>query len=381
MMERIFTNARIVTAEDEIPSGTLAVAGARIAAIQSGVARGPQAIDLEGDLLIPGFVELHTDNMERHFSPRPGVRMPARNAILAHDAEMAAAGVTTVLDAIRVGDLFNGDSFAAGFGTMLDAVREAHGSGLTRAEHFLHIRCEICYSETAALFSGLAGLDLIKLVSLMDHTPGQRQFVDAEKLKVYYTKKYGMTSAAFEAFVAERRVAHETYSGPNRRAIVDLARRHDHALASHDDATPEHVAEAIADGMTIAEFPTTIEAAEASHRAGLAVLVGGPNIVLGGSHSGNIAALDLARAGFADILSSDYVPTSLLHGAFGLASAAVGIDLAAAVRKVSLNPARAVGLDDRGELEPGKRADFLRVRLAGGVPVIREVWRAGDRVV
>jgi alpha-D-ribose 1-methylphosphonate 5-triphosphate diphosphatase len=379
MTERIFTNARIVTAEDEIASGTLVVAGARIAAVESGRANGPQAIDLDGDLLLPGFVELHTDNMERHFAPRPGVRMPAQNAILAHDAEMASSGITTVLDAIRIGDLFNGDSFAAGFGKMLEAVRQAHGSGLTRAEHFLHIRCEICYSETAQLFTGLAGTPLVKLVSLMDHTPGQRQFVDPEKLKVYYTKKYGMTASAFEAFVAERRVAHETFSGPNRRAIVDLARRHDHALASHDDATPEHVAEAIADGMTIAEFPTTIDAAAASHRAGLAVLVGGPNIVLGGSHSGNIAALDLARAGFVDILSSDYVPTSLLHGVFGLVSA--GIDLASAIRTVSLNPARAVGLDDRGELAPAKRADFLRVRVAGGLPVIREVWRAGDRVV
>jgi alpha-D-ribose 1-methylphosphonate 5-triphosphate diphosphatase len=132
--------------------------------------------------------------------------------------------------------------------------------------------------------------------------------------------------------------------------------------------------------MTIAEFPTTQEAAEASHDAGLSILVGAPNLVLGGSHSGNIAAIDLVRTGRADILSSDYVPASIIEGVFKLPHDA-GISLAQAVRLASLNPARAVGLDDRGEIAPGRRADLVRVRLLGDSPMVRAVWREGERVV
>jgi alpha-D-ribose 1-methylphosphonate 5-triphosphate diphosphatase len=381
MSELIFTNARIVTADTEIADGTLVTSGGRILAVEEGRSRDRQAVDLGGDLLLPGFVELHTDNMERHFSPRPGVRWPPEAAVLAHDAEMAGAGVTTVFDAVRIGDMFDGDQFSESYHRMLGAIATVQQAGATRAEHLIHLRCEICFRDTATLFADVAVSPRVKLVSIMDHTPGQRQFVDAAKLKLYYTKKYGMTDAAFEAFCVERRQAHERYSPKNRRAIVEVAHARNLALASHDDATPEHVAESVADGMSIAEFPTTIEAASASHQAGLAVLVGGPNMVLGGSHSGNIAALELARRGVADILSSDYVPTSLLHGAFALARAEAGIGLPQAVRMVSLNAARAVGLDDRGELAPGKRADFVRLSLIGDIPVVREVWREGRRVV
>ena len=133
--------------------------------------------------------------------------------------------------------------------------------------------------------------------------------------------------------------------------------------------------------MTIAEFPTTREAAQASREAGLAVLVGAPNLVLGGSHSGNIAALDLLRDGQADILSSDYVPASLMESVFKLSAADVGISLPQAVRLASFNPAQAVGLSDRGEIASGRRADFVRVRLHDDAPLVRAVWREGERVV
>jgi alpha-D-ribose 1-methylphosphonate 5-triphosphate diphosphatase len=152
-------------------------------------------------------------------------------------------------------------------------------------------------------------------------------------------------------------------------------------LASHDDATHEHVQEAVENGMIIAEFPTTREAAQASRKAGLAVLVGAPNLVMGGSHSGNIAAIDLLRDGDADILSSDYVPASLMESVFKLSDAGVGISLPGAVRAASLTPARAVGLGDRGEIAPQRRADLVRVRESEGAPVVRAVWRAGERVV
>lgn len=314
-------------------------------------------------------------------SPRPGVRWPTVGAVLAHDAQMAAAGITTVLDALRLGDAFEGCAELESVTRPLEAIVHAEASGATRAAHFLHLRCEIGCAETVDLFHQLIDTPSLRLVSVMDHTPGQRQFVDPEKLRFYYTKKYGMTDAEFDTFSAHRIEASERYAARHRAEIVGLTRMRGRALASHDDATTDHVAEAVRDGMTVAEFPTTLMAARASHDNGLAVMVGGPNLVLGASHSGNIAARELACAGCVDIVSSDYVPNSLMQAAFKLADTPIGLDLPAAVRTVSLNPARSVGLDDRGALESGQRADLVRVRVLDGEPVVRGVWRGGARVV
>jgi len=380
-MEQVFTNAHVVTPTDVIAGGTLTVQADRIAAIETGISVRPNAIDLEGDYLLPGLVELHTDNLERHMSPRPGVSWPTIGAILAHDAQMAAAGITTVLDALRLGDMFDGCAELEAVARPLEAIVQAEASGATRAAHFLHLRCEIGCEETLGLFHALVDSPTLRLVSVMDHTPGQRQFTDPEKLRFYYTKKYGMTDGEFDRYTAQRMEAHAMHAARHRAEIVGLTRARRRALASHDDATEAHVAEAVRDGMTVAEFPTTLAAARASHGNGLAVMVGGPNLVLGGSHSGNIAARELACAGCVDIVSSDYVPNSLLQAAFKLHGAPIGMDMAKAVRTVSLNPARAVGLQDRGALEPEQRADLVRVRMVEGEPVVRAVWRDGKRVV
>jgi alpha-D-ribose 1-methylphosphonate 5-triphosphate diphosphatase len=163
--------------------------------------------------------------------------------------------------------------------------------------------------------------------------------------------------------------------------VLALAARLGTRIASHDDATEAHVEEAIADGVSIAEFPTTREAAEAAHRNGIAVLMGAPNIVRGKSHSGNISAAEVAASGHLDVLSSDYVPSSLLPAVFRLAGSTPGMTLPRAMRMVTLNPARAAGLDDRGAIEPRRRADLVQVRLSDGIPVVRRVWREGRRVM
>ena len=173
---------------------------------------------------------------------------------------------------------------------------------------------------------------------------------------------------------------HHKNAARHRSEIVSRAQARALPIASHDDATVDHVREAVQNGMTIAEFPTTREAADASHEAGLAILVGAPNLVLGGSHSGNIAAVALAREGLLDILSSDYIPSSLLMAALQLPRDVAAIDLASAVRTVTKTPAEAVRLSDRGEIAPGKRADLIRVHVARDIPVVRSVWREGRRV-
>ena len=337
-------------------------------------------MDLEGDYLLPGLVELHTDNLEKHMSPRPGVDWPSASAVLTHDAQIVAAGITTVFDALSIGDINPKGKRMQQLGVMLEAIAEAEAAGQTRAEHRLHLRCEVSHPQCLELFRELVEQPLVQLVSVMDHAPGQRQFARMEKYREYYMGKYHLSPAEMDHFVSEQLANSARHSDQQRAAIVDICRSRELALASHDDATLEHVTESADYGMAIAEFPTTFEAAEASHARGLKVLMGAPNIVRGGSHSGNIAAADLARRGVLDILSSDYYPASLLQAALGLAEQDNGYDLPRAIATISLAPARAAGLDDRGEIAVGLRADLVQAQVHKGQPVIGQVWRQGRRV-
>ena len=378
--ELVLTNARVVTGDAEF-DGTVIVRGGRIAEVAEGPCRAASAVDMEGDYLLPGLVELHTDNMEKHFAPRPGVKWPSVSAVMAHDTVVSAAGITTVYDSLALGDVHGKSDRVQNRERMIEAVCAVSGRRMTRAEHRLHLRCEITADDAVEAVDKWIDLPLVGLVSINDHTPGQRQFLDPEKLKQYYLGKYAMNEAQFEEFSVRVTELHQRNAVRHRNEIVGRAQARALPIASHDDATEAHVKEAVENGMTIAEFPTTREAAEASCEAGLAVLVGAPNLVLGGSHSGNIAAIDLIRSGHADILSSDYVPASLMEGVFKLPAAGIGVSLPQAVRLATLNPARAVGLTDRGEIAPDRRADLVRVRALDGAPVVRSVWREGSRVV
>jgi len=348
------------------------------------ISDGPGAADcehdLEGDYLIPGLIELHTDNLEKHFVPRAGVTWPAGLAsIAAHDVHMIGAGVTTVFDAITVGEPVNRRNRNELFATSLNAIAEADGRNLLRAEHFLHMRCELAGDDVVELLAPYMESERLRLLSIMDHTPGQRQWRDLDKYKTYY----GLHGASEEEF-AERleilRAKQEKNAHKNLDALVDICRDRNLPLASHDDTTVEHVRQNVDFGVRLSEFPTTLEAAREARQHGLSIIMGAPNIVRGGSHSGNVSALELAKQGLLDILSSDYMPASLLHAAF-LLPELTGIPLTKALETVTVNPAKAVGLDDRGELSPGKRADAVQVRLADGIPVVRAVWRAGQRVL
>ncbi len=380
MSELTLTNATIIT-RNEVIRGDLTVRDGRIASVAPAPrpSAAPGTIDLAGDYLLPGLVELHTDNFERAAVPRPGVRWPAVSAVITHDAQMVASGITTIYDAIAVGDIQRGGDRLATLDAMVNAVTKAQKEGLLRAEHRLHLRCELSHYRLQELLAQFADHPLVGLMSLMDHTPGQRQFVTLDQFKTYYQGKYHLSDAELAAFIADRKRDQALYAGPNRTAVIALARARGITLASHDDATSAHVAEAVEAGVAIAEFPTTREAAAAACKAGLHVLGGAPNVVRGGSHSGNISALDLARDRMLDILSSDYVPVALMHAAF-LLGEEPGIGLPAGIATVSANPAAAAGLHDRGMLAEGLRADLVRVTVHDGLPVVRATWRAGERV-
>ena len=380
----VFKNARMVL-PDEVQTGSLSVEAGRIAGFGASNSSLPQAIDLEGDYLMPGFIEVHTDNFERHLMPRPKVQWAEMPALLAHDAEIAAAGITTVFDALGVGDADHESLRGTAWNTVLQTLDACTAENVLRADHHLHVRCELPAHNTIDLFQPFHGHERLSLISLMDHTPGQRQWENIEHARIYYTGKKGWSQEKFEHQVAHAERLQAQYAEPHRDYFVDYCREHGIALASHDDTTVAHVEQAHAEGASMSEFPTTLAAAQAARERGLLTVMGGPNVVRGGSHSGNVAAADLARHGLLDILSSDYVPGSLLSAVLRLVADEI-LSLPEAVAIVSRNPARATGLDDRGAIEPGLRADLVQVRVVN-MPnglrhgVVRAVWREGNRVL
>ena len=297
----------------------------------------------------------------------------------AHDAEIAAAGITTVLDAIGVGDPY-GDGFRSrDQSALLEVLDGLESAGSLRVDHLIHVRCELPAPNARELFEPFMASPRLRLISLMDHTPGQRQWTDIEHARVYYTGKKGWTDSQFDEEVRIAPQRQTRYAAPHRAWFAEFARDKGIALATHDDTTLEHVEEACQLGAGMSEFPTTLVAARHAKRKGLATVAGAPNIVRGGSHSGNVSALDLAQEGVLDALSSDYVPGSLLLAAWLLWRDG-GFSLSEALGVVSGNPARACGLHDRGAIAPGLRADLIRVREVFGRPVVREVYSRGRRV-
>ena len=377
MSELVIKNARLVLA-DSVVSGSIQVRDGVITDIATG--RAQQGEDFEGDYLIPGIVELHTDHLETHYRPRPGVFWDPLAALHAHDVQIAGSGITTVFDAVRIGSDVDMPEMFEHSRKMVEAIRQGPEQGWLRAEHFLHLRCELPSHDVFEHFEAFADHPLTKLASVMDHTPGQRQFRSLEDYKRFYSKHMGQSEAQMQAYIDARQAEHEQHSAKNRTAIVSLAQKLGLALASHDDATIAHVEEAAENGIAIAEFPTTLEAAAAAKDAGIAVLMGAPNVVRGRSHSGNISASDLVAAGLLDILSSDYVPFALLQAVFLLPQRIDDIGLPEAVALVTRNPAKAAGLVDRGEIAIGKRADLVRVAGQGRIPAVRSVWKQGVRV-
>jgi len=375
--ETILKNARIVL-PDRVIDGYVVIRDGRIAAVCDGPAATGE--DMCGDTVIPGLVELHTDHIEGHYIPRPKVLWNKMAAIQAHDAQIAASGITTVFDALRVGTDENATLTSGDMAEMADAIDRAVAEGRVRADHYIHLRCEVSASDVVEGFCKIETNPRLRLVSLMDHAPGQRQFADLDAYRIYYQGKLGLSDIEFAAFSARRLAESAKFAPQSRLAIAERCRVRGIAVASHDDATSAHVDEAIALGTSVAEFPTTVAAARASREAGLHVLMGAPNIVRGGSHSGNVSAIELLRLGVLDVLSSDYVPFSMLQAVFHLADQGAA-DLPDAIRLVSQNPAEAVGLTDRGAIAEGLRADLVRVRATPGEPpVVRSVWREGHRV-
>ncbi|MXP52219.1 alpha-D-ribose 1-methylphosphonate 5-triphosphate diphosphatase [Pantoea sp. Seng] len=376
----IVNNVRLVL-EHEVVTGSLEIREGRIASFSDSTSQLAGALDGENAFLLPGLVELHTDNLDKFFTPRPKVDWPAHSAMSSHDALMVASGITTVLDAIGVGDVRDGGHRIENLSKMINAIQDSNRKGINRVDHHLHLRCELPHNTTLPLFEKLMSTPELSLVSLMDHSPGQRQYASLEMYRLYYQGKYSLNDEQMDQFEREQLALAAEFSTPNRNAISGLCRSRGIPIASHDDDTAAHVAESHDVGSTIAEFPTTLEAARASRECGMQVLMGAPNIVRGGSHSGNVAAWELASHGLLDILSSDYYPASLLDAVFRLvADERNSLTLPQAAALVTRNPARAIGLHDRGVIGEGMRADLVLAHTEHGHPHIRHVWSQGRLV-
>jgi alpha-D-ribose 1-methylphosphonate 5-triphosphate diphosphatase len=374
--EMILTNALLVL-PDAIEPGTLVLRDGLIAEMQPGRSHAPGAIDLDGDHVIPGVIDVHTDNLERQVQPRATARWPSRSAFLSHDSQTAAAGVTTVLDALCLGDLgFDAERTE----TFLNGVKDLDflsATGLLKSEHFLHLRCELPAADLMPLLETAADHPAVRMVSLMDHSPGVGQYADIERYR-------NMRARAMPMQEVEKRIdklltQRERLRGPQRRALLDRIAYRNLPLASHDDWREDEIAENEADGIMISEFPVSMLAAEAARRHGMQIIAGAPNLVRGGSHSGNVAAVDLVRKGLVDVFASDYVPPAMIEAVWR-AAAETGISLPAAVATITDAPARMLKMADRGRIEVGRRADLVRIRPLGNMPVVRSVWRAGERV-
>ena len=379
MTDTILANATLVMPTETL-RGQVRLSGGRIAEIAEGTGVPAGAIDCGGDLVMPGLIELHTDNLERHIQPRPRVDWPHGAAIIAHDAELASVGITTVFDALRVGSVVSNEdaNYSEYARALADEILELRGQGALRISHFLHLRAEICSETLVEEMAKFGPRDSVGIVSLMDHTPGERQFRDVSKLRDYVIGRHGLTEEVFQQHLAEQRALRARVGDLHEATAVAEARRYGAVLASHDDTTAGQVAVSAGHGVHFAEFPTTVEAARACHAHGIRVMMGAPNLIRGGSHSGNVAAEELARADLLDILSSDYVPSSLLSGALMLGD--LWGDMARGIACVTAAPAEATGLDDRGHLVPGARADVIRVARIGAAAAVRGIWVEGRRV-
>lgn len=376
----ILSNARVVT-PSHVLHGSVVIENGLIVEIHEGPSRHADALDFAGDYLLPGLVDIHTDHFEKHLYPRAHVRWAFMRAALAHDAQIIGGGVTTVFDSLCVGATTDNPERAEILKPMIEALEQAQSAGMFRAEHLVHLRCELTDPVTPQLTAEHIDREIVRVISVMEHLPGIRQSRDIEAYVHRACKSTGespeLVREKIKVLVAEK----SQFAARTRPEVVALARSRAMPLMSHDDTDVAHIDEGIAEGVSISEFPCSMEAAEAARSAGMMIVAGAPNLVRGGSQSGNIAVRDLLAARLVDILASDYVPRSMLDAAFMIsADPGLDYDLPSAVAMVTRSPALAGNLTDRGAIETGLKADLIRVDLQDGQPFVKSAWRSGNRV-
>jgi alpha-D-ribose 1-methylphosphonate 5-triphosphate diphosphatase len=369
----------IVLRDRVIERGALRIKDGMIAEIRETLVPDADILG-EGRLLLPGFVDMHGDMIEREVEPRANVRMPLELGIYDLDKKLAANGITTAYAALSFspgstyGHIRSQDHTRA----MIEAVTAMRNDLLV--DHRIHARFEVTFLPALAVVEDLLKIGALDLISLMDHTPGQGQYRDIEKLIANTAKTKKISEAEASEFVRQRieRRAELGDSTDVVHGLAALARERNVTLASHDDDSIEKVALLHRLGASISEFPVTMEAAIEARRLGLATAMGAPNALRGLSYSGNLSAREAYAAGVLDILASDYHPSAILPAVLALGEMGDG-GLPAAVALASANPAAALGLSDRGRIEEGLRADLVIAERAS-MPRLRATIRSGRQI-
>jgi alpha-D-ribose 1-methylphosphonate 5-triphosphate diphosphatase len=377
MTQLYIKNAQLVLADQILDHASILIDGEIIKAINpESVADNVEIIDAKGMLLMPGMIDLHCDALEKEVEPRPNVHFPLDFAVAQADKRNATSGITTVYHAISFANdelgLRNND-FAA---RIARAVHDWAPHGLI--DNRVHCRYEITDESGLPVLLDLIAHDDMHLLSLMDHTPGQGQFKNMAAYRDYLARNYKKTEAELDQII-DKKLASAGGAFERAKTLISAAHEKGLSVASHDDDTRERIDIMSGLDVQISEFPINMEAASAAGEKGMSTIFGAPNILRGKSQSGSMKALDAIEAGVADCLCADYAPAALLVAVMKLPQL-TDIDLASSIRLVTSNPAKAAGLDDRGEISVGKRADLIMVDMPAGLPQVTRVWLKGKMV-
>ena len=370
------TNANIVLENEIIKSGSLLIEDGCIAAICPESASHAMSIDLGGKTLMPGMIDLHCDALEKEVEPRPNVHFPLNFACAQADKRNAAAGITTVYHALSFAHeelgVRNNDIAAE----VARAVHQWRPHALV--DNRVHCRYEITDETGLPILKELLTDGSMHLISMMDHTPGQGQFKDMAAYRDYLSRTYKKTADEVDVIV-ERKLDAATGAFARMEELALAAHAAGISVASHDDDSAARVKTMYGIGADISEFPVTLEAARAAKSAGMSTIFGAPNILRGKSQSGSMKAIEAIYEGVADCLCADYAPAALIVAIYRIVELS-DLDLPAAIRLVTGNPAKAARLTDRGEISTGKRADLIAIGQPGGLPQVTDVWSRGIRV-
>ncbi|TVQ97176.1 MAG: alpha-D-ribose 1-methylphosphonate 5-triphosphate diphosphatase [Desulfovibrionales bacterium] len=367
------TRAQLVLDQETLADGAILVEDGFISAVEPLSGNGAREIDLEGRVLMPGMVDLHCDALEKDVEPRPNVYFPLDHACAQADKRNAAAGITTVFHSLSFAQAELGVRNNTVAAQVLRAVHEWNRCALV--DNLTHARYEVTDTEAPELLLEMMERNELDLLSFMDHTPGQGSYRDVEAYRRFLAKTYKQSEQELDDLL-ESKLVNAKGALARIRGLAEDARKHNVALASHDDDNPEKIELMQSLGATISEFPVNIDTARAAKAQGLRTLFGAPNILRGCSHSGCMRALDAVLEGVADVLCADYAPGALLAAVFKLREQAE-MPLHEAVKLVTRHPAVAAGLHDRGILAANQRADLIAVREVGGQPLVERVWSEG----
>lgn len=337
------------------------------------------AIDAANRYILPGFIDLHSDAIEKAIEPRPRAELPLEVALTELDKNLATCGITTMHHcACFTGKETNALRYYRQAGEMVRRIKALSPELLVNTR--IHARYEILDTESIPLLLELMDSGLVDVLSLMDHTPGQGQFTNVDYLYEYYTKSTHLSREEVDQLIRRRLARSRDFDDGQLRELVQHCHRKKIPLASHDDDTPQKVAWAHDLGVKISEFPVTLAAAEAAHQADMNVLMGAPNIIFGRSLTDNLSGRLAVEQGFCNLIGSDYSPQTLLHAIFTLEKEGLGT-LPELVRMVSHRPALVTDYEgEYGTLTEGLAADLTIVDPRGSVPRVTHAFRNGQQI-